>query len=388
MPRPYRLFISTGEVSGDLQGALLVQALIACAEAEGLDLTITALGGERMAQAGATLVGETSAIGSVGIWESLPQLWPTLRIQRQARHHLRQAPPDLVILIDYMGPNLSLGWFMNRVHPQIPVVYYIAPQEWVWSYNSRHTSKIVQIADCLLAIFPAEASYFRDRGMEVVWVGHPLLDQPHPPRAQARAALGVRDDRIAVALLPASRPQELQYLLPIICAAAVQLQQQFPQMDFWIPVALERYTPALQAAIDQYDLRATLVRGDSQTVLAAADLAITKSGTANLEIALLGVPQVVVYRLHPLTAWVARRVLRFSIPFMSPVNLVAMASVVPELLQEEVTAANIVREARALLTDPQRRQKLQQDYHQLRQALGEPGVCKRAAKQILKLLPS
>jgi lipid-A-disaccharide synthase len=416
------IFISTGEVSGDLQGALLIDALKRQAEATGLELDIVALGGERMAKAGAALLGNTTSIGSVGILESLPFVLPTLKIQRRAKQYLRQNPPDVVILIDYMGPNLSIGSFIRRQLPQVPVIYYIAPQEWVWSVSPRNTSAIIDIADQMLAIFPGEARYFEKKGASVTWVGHPLVDRMHssPSREQARATLGIQPDQIAIALLPASRRQELKYLMPIVFEAAKQLQAKLLENGdelqvgglnversnlvskntsaeqpstlqplsplFWIPLSQDTFRPAIEAAIQQYGLHATIVSSPTTDVLAAADLAITKSGTVNLELALLNVPQVVFYRVSLFTYWVARMFFKFSIPFMSPPNLVVMRPIVPELLQEQATPANIVREALALLFHPKRRQQTLADYQEMRQLLGEVGVCDRAAQEILLLL--
>jgi lipid-A-disaccharide synthase len=396
------IFISTGEVSGDLQGALLVDALKRQAQAVGLELEIVALGGSKMAKAGATLLGETTSIGSMGLLESLPFVLPTLQIQRRAKQYLRQHPPDLVVLIDYMGPNLSIGSFVRRQLPQVPVVYYIAPQSWVWSISSRSTAAIVDITDQLLAIFPEEARYFEKKGASVSWVGHPLVDkmQSSPSREEARRALGIKPEQTAIALVPASRRQELKYMMPVIFEAAQQLQsklqgsadsennslmmnQQTPL--FWIPLSLETYRPAIEAAIQRYGLNATLVAGQTTEVLAAADLAITKSGTVNLELALLDVPQVVLYRVSPLTYWIARTLFKFSIPFMSPPNLVVMRSIVPELLQEQATPETIVQKSLELLLNPERRKQTLADYQEMRRLLGEVGVCDRAAKEILQL---
>ena len=386
---PLRIFISTGEVSGDLQGSLLIDALHRQANATGIKLEIVALGGERMAGAGATLLGNTSAIGSVGLLESLPYILPTLQVQRQAKRYLREHPPDLVVLIDYMGPNLAIGSYVKQHLPGVPVVYYIAPQMWVWSPFPRYTEQIVSVTDRLLAIFPEEARYFQQQGATVDWVGHPLVDrlQTFPSREQARANLGIDKDAIAIALLPASRQQEVRYLLPAICEAAQQIQEKLPQAQFWIPLSLEKFRSPIQQAIEDYGLRATIVTGQSQDVLAAADLAIAKSGTVNLEIALLNVPLVVLYRVHPFTYWVARRLFNFSIPFMSPPNLVQMQPIVPELLQEQATSANIVREALELVLDESRRQQTLKAYQEMRSNLGEVGVCNRAAQSILQMLP-
>ena len=382
-----RIFISTGEVSGDLQGALLIEALKRQAVSAELELEIMALGGSKMAAAGATLLGNTSSIGSIGLLESLPFVLPTFQLQQRAIATLQQHPPDLVVLIDYMGPNLTIGGYIRRQMPKVPIVYYITPQVWVWSPSPRDTARIVDMADHLLAVFPAEARYFRDKGARVSWVGHPLVDtiQTAPSREDARAVLRINPDQTAIALLPASRRQELKYLLPVMFEAAQQIQAKLPQVHFWIPVSLEIYRQPIQQAIQRYGLRATLLSGQTQEAIAAADLAITKSGTVNLEIALLNVPQVVLYRVNPITAWIARKFLKFSIPFMSPPNLVEMKQIVPELLQEQATPENIVRSALELLLNPSRRQQTLADYQEMRQCLGEVGVCDRAAQKILQI---
>jgi lipid-A-disaccharide synthase len=389
--RPLQIFIATGEVSGDLQGALLVRALYRQADAIGRSVKITAVGGDLMAQAGATLLGNTSDIGAVGLLESLPFILPTWRIQRRIQRYLRRNPPDLVVCIDYMGPNLSLGSYLRRHFPQIPIVYYIAPQAWVWSISPRNTAQIIEMSDLLLAIFPEEARFFQERGAAVTWVGHPLVDlmQNAPTREAARAALGIDEGTtIAVALLPASRHQEIRALMPVMFEAARQLQDKIPEIRFWIPLSLETYRKSIERSISRYGLRATLVGNNTKTVLAAADLAIGKSGTVNLELALLNVPQVVVYRVNPLTAWIARKLLGFKIPFMSPPNLVQMKPIVPELLQEEATPRRIVAESLELLCNRQRRDRMLAEYAEMCQCLGKVGVGDRAAREIFQLLNS
>ncbi|MCC5658925.1 lipid-A-disaccharide synthase [Nostoc sp. XA010] len=383
-----RIFISTGEVSGDLQGSLLITALKRQAVAIGLELEIVALGGEKMVEAGAILLGNTSSIGSMGILEGLPYLLPTLQVQRQAIAFLKRNPPDLVVLIDYMTPNLEIGTYMKQQLPDVPVVYYIAPQEWAWSISFRRTSRIVGFTHKLLAIFPQEARYFREKGAKVTWVGHPLVDrmQDAPSRQAARATLGIAPEQIAIALLPASRRQELKYLLPIIFQAAQTIQAKLPEVHFWIPLSLEVYRQPIEQAIERYGLRATIISGQQMEVFAAADLAISKSGTVNLELALLNVPQVVVYRLSSLTAWIARKILKGSITFASPPNLVVMKPIVPEFLQEQATPENIIQTAMELLLNPSRREQTLADYEEMRQSLGEVGVCDRVAQEILQMV--
>ncbi|MGB7415108.1 MAG: lipid-A-disaccharide synthase [Thermosynechococcaceae cyanobacterium] len=381
--RPLHLFISTGEVSGDLQGSLLIEALQRQAEQAKVHLQITALGGERMAAAGATLLGNTVGIGAVGLMESLRYVWPSLNLQRQVRQALQAQPPDLVVLIDYAGVNIPMGNYLKRQF-QVPILYYIAPQAWVLSNRTKTTRDVVDLVDEVIAIFPQVAEHFKTHGAAVTWVGHPLVDRMHqaPSRRAARTQLGIPETQTAIALVPASRAQEMTYLLPTICAAAQQIQAQRPRVHFWIPVSLERYREPILEAVKKYGLRATLTT-DSSLTLAAADVAIVKSGTVNLETALLGVPQVVLYRLHPLSYWIFRHLLRYQIPFISPVNLVTGQLTVPELLQDQATPEQTVAQTLALLDSSQ---QVLEGYDELRRRLGDLGSVERAAARVFSYL--
>jgi lipid-A-disaccharide synthase len=382
-----RIFISTGEVSGDLQGALLIEALHYQAAERGIQVDIIALGGPRMAQAGATLIGETVAIGSVGIVEALPHLWPLLRLQRQAKQFLAAHPPDIAVLIDYMSPNLSMGQYLKTHHPQVPVAYYIAPQQWVWAFSERDTQRLVEYSDRMIAIFQAEADYYQRFGAQVTWVGHPLVDRyPVPPdRLAARQRLGLAADQPIMTLLPASRQQEVRYLLPVMFQAAQLIQNQYPEVSFLLPVSAPTLQASFEQGLAQYGLQGQIVTENTADAIAAADVAITKSGTANLEIALMNVPQVVAYRLNPITARIGRYLLKFDVPFVSPVNLAVNQPIVPEFLQWQATPTAIATAALELLHNPTARDAMLEGYKTLRQALGEPGICRRAANLILDL---
>jgi lipid-A-disaccharide synthase len=386
MTKTFRLLISTGEVSGDLQGGLLIQALHAEASARGLCLEIEALGGTRMEQSGATLLANTTRLSAIGLFESLPYVKSGLKLQRQLKQHLKTSPPDLTVLIDYPGSNVPLAGYLKQ-HYGCPIVYYIAPQEYVWAFSKGITRKIVNATDEVLAIFPQEAQYYADNGATVNWVGHPLVDAlaKLPTREQAREQLGISVGETAIALLPASRTQELRHILPILAEAAQQIQAQVPSVHFWIPVALPHFRVPIQAAIEKFGLKATLTE-QPQLLLAAADLCIGKSGTANLEAALLNIPQIVIYRIHPLSGWLYRKLLRFKVPYISPVNLVQNSAVVPELLQEAVTPQAITQLAIALLEPSATRTQMLQQYQRLRALLGPMGAVNRAAVSILNRL--
>jgi lipid-A-disaccharide synthase len=386
-----RLLVSTGEVSGDLQGSLLVKALHAEAQRRGLDLEVVALGGERMERAGAVLLANTTRMGAIGLLEAIPFVLPTLRLQRRLKRWFRGEPPDGVVLIDYMGPNVSLGLRLKRKFPQVPVTYYIAPQEWAFKFGINGRTNLISFTNQILAIFQQEARFYRCRGANVTYVGHPLLDTigEVPSRPAARQLLGLKQDAPVLLLMPASRRQELRFMLPHIVKAAAQLQQLDPSLQVVVPAGLPGFETQLSLQLTQAGVRATIIpAADSDrlkaALCAAADVAIAKSGTVNLELALRGVPQVVVYRVSRATAFVARHILRFSVPHISPVNLVLGERLVPELLQEDLRAKTIVAEALPLL-DPAGPGRLGMlaGYDRLRLELGEPGVTQRAACAIL-----
>ena len=171
-----RLLISTGEVSGDLQGSLLIAALHREAARRGRPLEVVALGGPRMEAAGAPLIADTARLGAIGLWEALPLILPTVRLQARLGRWLRTHPPDGVVLIDYMGANVTLGRRLRRLYPSVPITYYIAPQEWAFRLGEGGTTRLIGFTDRILAIFPEEARFYGARGATVTWVGHPLID--------------------------------------------------------------------------------------------------------------------------------------------------------------------------------------------------------------------
>ncbi|MGB3293004.1 MAG: lipid-A-disaccharide synthase [Phormidesmis sp.] len=383
-----RIFIHTGEVSGDLQGSLLISALYQQAEKRGIPLQVLGVGGQQMAAAGAEILVNTVKLSAIGLIEAMPFLAEGRKAQKQVNQHLLDNPPDLMVLLDYMGPNVAVGKFVRKHLPDVTLVYYIAPQQWVFS-TKTDTQNVLDVSDKLLAIFPEEATYYRQAGADVRWVGHPLVDILAEPvtKAEARAALRIASEDQVVTLLPASRQQELKYIMPVMFAAARKMQDQQPELTFLVPVSLPDFKGVVAEAIAQSGLNARLVdKADGQKAIAAADVVINKSGTVNLEVALLNVPQVVMYRLSHLTAFIAKYIVRFTGKYVSPVNLMENQPIVPELLQWAATPEAIGSAALELLQDADKRQKMLAGYRQMRQAMGEMGVCDRAANEILDML--
>ncbi|MGB3789342.1 MAG: lipid-A-disaccharide synthase [Phormidesmis sp.] len=382
-----KIFIHTGEVSGDLQGGLLAEALNRQAKKRGIKIEITGVGGHQMEAAGTKILVNTLRLSAIGILEALPYYLKGRGLQKQVQQYLLNHPPDLMVLLDYKGPNLAIGKFMRKQLPDVSMVYYIAPQEWVFATPS--TQAIVDVCDKLLAIFPEEATYYQQAGANVEWVGHPLVDilaEPIP-KAAARSALKIAADAQIVTLLPASRQQELRYIMPVMFEAAARIQHRQPKTRFLIPVSLPDFRDEIGLAAKSYDLNARLIdKADGQQAIAAADVVVNKSGTANLEVALMNVPQVVMYRLSDLTAFIAKYVVRFTGDYVSPVNLMENQPIVPEFLQWSATPEAIGDAALELLLDEEKRQQMITGYAQMKQAMGEPGVCDRAASEILDML--
>ena len=388
-----RLLISTGEVSGDLQGSLLVNALRDEAIKRSLNLELIAIGGPRMAEAGAKLIANTAPMGAIGLWEALPLVIPIILVQSKVKKYLINNPPDLVVLIDYMGPNIRLGIQLRKQKINLPIIYYIAPQEWAWRIGDGGTTDLIRFTDKILAIFHDEAKFYSNRGGNVKWVGHPMLDtiRPLPSRESALQKLGLLQDQKLVLLFPASRSQELRYIMPVLAKAAANLQKIDSSIYIIVPSGLESFDDTLSKILDAEGISGKVIPAKDidnlkPTLFAAASLALGKSGTINMELALNNVPQIVGYKVSRVTAFLARKILKFSVEHISPVNLLLKERLVPELVQSEFTSEAIMELSKPLLYDHQERSNMLNGYKRLRDTLGDPGVTKRAANEILDSL--
>jgi lipid-A-disaccharide synthase len=358
-----RIFVSAGEPSGDLHAGGVVAAL----RARFPDATIDAFGGPAVAAAGGRVLFPMERYTVMGFAEIVHKIPAHAHLFFDLRRRFRRGEYDLVILVDYPGFHLRLGRAARRAG--VKVLYYIAPQLWAW--RPERAPRLRAAADRLAVIFPFEAPFFAGLGIEADYVGHPLLDRrPWPSRDEARVALGIAPDERVLAVFPGSRTQEIDRLWPTFRDAARTLIEEG---------ACDR---ALVAAVrgEAYPDPAplTFVADRSLTALAAADAAIAKSGTTALEAALCDVPMVVAYRVHQLTALLARRLIR--VPWVSPVNLIAEREVVPELLQRDATRAEVVRLVRPLLDRDHPATRAQRDGLALvRRTLGGDGAARRVA---------
>ena len=388
-----KLLISTGEVSGDLQGSLLINALKTNAEKRKIELEIIALGGKRMQEAGAKLIFNTSSIGAIGFLEALPYVLPTLNAQSKIDNYLSSSPPDAVVLIDYMGPNIRLGLKVKKKFPNIPIIYYIAPQEWAWRLGDSGTTDLISFTDKILAIFEEEAKFYSNKGGNVKFVGHPMLDfyRNIPTREESFRRIGLTSDQKLLLIIPASRKQELKYILPTLLKAAKLLQEKDPSITVLIPSGLNEFNELLNNSLKEYALSGRIILSDKVDDLkpflfSAAHLALAKSGTINMELALNSVPQIVGYKVSRVTAFFARYLLRFNVKYISPVNLLLNKMLIPEFIQEDFKADKIFNAALKILEDNSTKEDIKLGYERLKDKLGKPGVTDRASKDILDLL--
>ena len=388
-----KLLISTGEVSGDLQGSLLIKALKINSEKRKIELDILALGGERMREAGAQLISNTSSIGAIGFLEALPYVLPTLNAQSKIDNYLSSSPPDAVVLIDYMGPNIRLGLKVKKKFPNIPIIYYIAPQEWAWRLGDSGTTDLISFTDKILAIFEEEAKFYSNKGGNVKFVGHPMLDfyRNIPTREESLRKIGLTSDEKLLLIIPASRKQELKYVLPTLLKAAKLLQEKDPLITVLIPSGLKEFDEFLNNSLKEYGVTGRIILSNEVDdikpfLFSAAHLALSKSGTINMELALNSVPQIVGYKVSRVTAFFARYLLRFNVKYISPVNLLLNKMLIPEFIQEDFKVEKIFNAALSILEDNSKKEEIIIGYKRLKDKLGKPGVTDRASKDILDLL--
>ena len=385
-----RIFISTGEVSGDLHGSLLSKALFDEAKKHSMNLEIYGLGGEKMKNAGVKVFQDTTSISAIGIWEALPLIIPMMKIQKKFYQSIKKYRPSCLILIDYMGPNIKIGMKLKKSRSNIPIYYYIAPQEWAWRVGNNSTTNLINFSDKIFAIFKQEANFYKRRGGNVFWVGHPMIDltKKLPSKKDSRTILKLRASQNILLLMPASRPQELRYILPTYLKTAKKLQLKYPSLVIYIPSCRRVFDKRFREGLEKYKINGKVIsqKDDSELmpyIYSLTKLALCKSGTVNMELALYGIPQIVGYRVSRVTAFIAKKILNFKVKFISPVNLLLKKSVVPEFVQKNFNEKKIFYKACRLLDLRSEKVRIKKGYTLLKKELGEEGVVKRAAKEII-----
>jgi lipid-A-disaccharide synthase len=373
---PTEILLSAGEASGDMYAAQLARALQARA-----DVRLFGMGGPRMREAGVEILVDSSDVHVAGIFEVFHKIPALRRALRTLRAEAKRRRPAVAILTDFPGFHLRLA---RTLHGRgIRSVYFVCPQFWAW--RPWRANLVRRRFERGLCLFPFEVDFYRDAGVTADWIGHPLVGTARATltRAEFAARYGLDPERPIITILPGSRPTELAHHMPRLMQAVALLSQSQPRRQFILAVApglshaqVERYIPAPSPVC--------LIENDSYNALAAADVSIVSSGTATIEAALLGAPMVVIYRVSPATAWIARRLMRA--PHIAMVNLIAEKRVVPELIQETFEPVEVVREVEHLLASSNSRSAMKDHLAEVVRRLGPPGAIDRAADIIAGLL--
>jgi len=371
-----RLFFVAGEDSGDLLAAEVIR------EMRSLDdqVEVYGYGGPRMAQAGASIQFQLTDLASVGA-DWIGQVFKLRRLGIDAIKYCKSESIGTIVLVDYPGFNLRLATAAKRAGLQ--VIYYVCPQVWAW--RTGRVKRMRRDIDLVLALFPFEEDFLRTHGVPVRFVGHPLIDRLRDPRPvqEIRQDHGLPSslDIPLIGLLPGSRQKEVERLGPVLARTASLLLEARPNLHFVVPKAESVSESSIREHFPA-QFPWTLVENPTPDLRSAFRASITKSGTSTLENAVLGVPQVIVYRGSPLVAWVARRVMR--IPWLGLVNVLANREVCPEFLQERCIPERIREGMLTLIDETAERERMLSDMAAISESLGEGQAALRAAKSIME----
>ena len=365
-----RIFFIAGESSGDMHGANLIRAL----RTADPDIRCSGLGGVRMAEAGMELVYDLAGDAIMGFVEVLKKALPIRRLFLDTLERLRREPPDCLVLIDYPGFNIRFAKAAHQLG--IPVVYYISPQVWAW--KKKRLDVLAQVVRKMLVIFPFEEELYRDKGVDCAYVGHPLADQI----TQYMPLAPDTHNRLIIGLLPGSREQEIRRIAPVLAEVGAGIQEEYPDAQFMAPCVNE--ARAQQAAALFGDLPVDICIGGMYDVLSQSRCCLVASGTATIETALFGVPMGIVYRVNPISYYLARMLV--NIRHIGMVNILAGREIAPEFIQHTATVEQILPFMLDIIKEGERRNRMLADLHEIRVRLGGPGASERAAAQILQLL--
>lgn len=367
-----RVMIVAGEASGDLHGGSLIRAMHDIEPG----LSFYGMGGNSMQEAGIELVAHAADMAVVGLTEVIFKLSSILRVMRHLKASLATERPDLVILIDYPDFNLPLARAARK--KGIPVLYYISPQVWAWRKGRIGT--IRKNVDRMAVILPFEEQFYRDVGVNVSFVGHPLLDEVRTKyrRSEALNRFHLQEEAITVGILPGSRHSEVSRILPEMLMACRIMMDKISPLQFVLPFAGTLDMDFVQGILRQFPIQVNVIRDEIYDVIAVSDVAMVASGTATLETALLETPMVVVYKISAASYAIGRRFIR--VDHIGLPNIIAGRTIVPELIQNEATAERIATEAIELIVHGEKAREMKVALSGIRGKLGMPGASQRTAR--------
>jgi len=370
-----RLMISAGEASGDHHAARFVSAL----KRRGTEPVLSGMGGPHLQKVGMELVVDCRTLAIVGIVEVLIHWRRIMRELEKLRDRMRAEPPDLLILVDYPEFNLKLAETAKELG--VPVLFYVSPQVWAW--RPHRVKRIGERVDRMAVLFPFEVPFYENAGIPVEYVGHPLVDDILPTITpdEARAEFGLEPDRPTLGLMPGSRLGEVERLLPLLLDSARRVQARRGPVNLVLPLAGTLDEAPVRERLNASDSDVRLVTGGrAYDVIQVCDAIITASGTATLEIGLMGVPMAVVYRVNWLTWQIMHRLM--TVDDIALINIVAERRIVQEFIQRDARANAIAAEIVRLLDDRDYRERVVADLATVRERMGEGGGPDRLAAVI------
>lgn len=370
-----KILIITGEASGDLHGGLLTGELKKLNPA----LEIFAVGSKKMETAGAKIIFESTQLAIFGFTEMFSRMDLIRKAFDEIKEFVRIERPSLVVLIDYPGFNIRLAGFLNE--QKIPVIYYISPQIWAW--NKGRINVLKKLVKKMIVVFPFEEEIYKNAGIDVEFVGHPLLDlvKPKISKKEIIKKFGFNEDNPIIGLLPGSRVEEINNLLPVMVNVCRKLKKNIPAVQFYICWSNNLDIKLIEKRLKKADFPVSIISGWNYELISVSDLVMVASGTATLETAILETPMVILGKISFLSSLLARVLIK--IPYLGLPNILAGEMIAPEFLQENVRARKIFPAVLALIQNKNMQTEMRNKLAIVRKKLGNSGAAKRAALAIV-----
>jgi len=376
--RNFKIFIITGDVSGDLEGSLLAKSLLKKLP----NLQILGVGGERMRTAGIEILFDLTKFSLIGFLGVLRHIFFFRRIFYQLIARIKKEKPSLVIFIDYPGFNLRVAEKIKRF--SIPLIYYVSPQVWAW--GKGRIQKIVSLITQMITILPFEKEIYEREGLAVEFVGHPLLDlvKPSKNKEQIMKYFSLKEGYSLITFLPGSRLDEVRRLLPVMLKLGQLIKREKPKTQCMIIAANSLIKEEIKGILKKKGISIPIIKEKKYDLISASALVLTASGTATIEIGILERPMIILYKISPFAYPFLKMTVK--IPYIGMVNIIAKRKIVPEFIQREANALRILPTALSLLDNKEKREEMKLQLKIVKKALGEPGAADRAAKIISEYL--
>ncbi|MFH0931745.1 MAG: lipid-A-disaccharide synthase [Candidatus Zixiibacteriota bacterium] len=372
------VLIVAGEASGDLHGAGLIREL----KKINPDIEYSGVGGVKLKEEGMNLLFSIAKLAFMGFYEVLKNLGLIKELKKKLINHLDQCKPDLVILIDYPGFNLRFAKEVKK--RKIPILYYISPQVWAW--GKKRVNTIKKLVDQMVVFFPFEEKLYKEAGVEVNFMGHPLLDlvKPSLSKEDFRNELQIKENEILIGLLPGSRWQEVEKILPVMVRSCVILKKRTKNLQIAIGLAPTIDKQKVEDFLKKKNFKVPILENLTYDLMSHSDLLLATSGTATLESAISCTPLIVLYKTSFLTYHLAKALVK--IPHIGMVNIVAGKKIVPEFIQSQAKPDKIAQEMEKILKDKDEYKKIKIELNEVKTRLGEKGAYRRGAQIVNQML--